>query len=220
MTTPTDAQPTDYFLEIESHFAARRGTPFLFSSKDWALLKSWSEEGIPLAVVLEAIDHCFDKRAESGRKGTISSLRYCRHAVKQTWEERKDLAVGSGGDLPELDPRGKLEALAAQLENAAELAGPDTAASLLRDAAGQVRATAGRTVPQIEEGLMAIEQALFDQLSTALGAGEWAALEREVDQLLAVYTSLQPETREKTRQANLRRLLRRRVGLPRLSLFG
>ncbi len=76
-----NSSPDDYFAEIESHFAYRRGTPFLFSGKDWALLKSWHEENIPLAVVLEAIDACFDSREKSERKGVVSSLSYCRHAV-------------------------------------------------------------------------------------------------------------------------------------------
>ena len=32
------AQP--YFEDIEAHFAARRGTPFILSAKDWVLMKS------------------------------------------------------------------------------------------------------------------------------------------------------------------------------------
>src|SRR5439155_1109448 len=47
------AQP--YFEEIEAHFAARRGTPFILSAKDWALMKSWHDEGVPLPVLLDAV---------------------------------------------------------------------------------------------------------------------------------------------------------------------
>jgi hypothetical protein len=50
----------EYFTEIESHFAFRRGTPFVLNAKDWSLMKGWAEEGIPLAVVIEAIDAVFD----------------------------------------------------------------------------------------------------------------------------------------------------------------
>jgi hypothetical protein len=73
---PPAADSDDYFLEIESRFAELRETPFVFSAKDWALMKSWHDDGIPLAIVLEAIDSCFEKRRETGRKRVISSLSY------------------------------------------------------------------------------------------------------------------------------------------------
>lgn len=214
------AESADYFLEVEAHFAARRGTPFIFSAKDWALLKSWRSDGIPLPVVLEAIDRCFDKRADSGRKGTISSLGYCRHAVKELWEERKDLAVGSESELPEHDPREKLVALASEVLQAADVSGSGAVASLLRDAATRISSAGeARTVPLIEERLMEIESDLLTRVEEAFEPDERAALEREVEDLLAGYAALKPETQKKTRDANLKRLLRRKVGVPRLSLF-
>src|SRR4029077_4734286 len=74
-----------YYLEIEGHFAARRGTPFILSSKDWTLMKKWHDDGGPLPVVIEAIDSVFEKNETSGRRKVISSLTYCRHAVKELW---------------------------------------------------------------------------------------------------------------------------------------
>ena len=81
----------DYYNEIEAQFALRRGTPFIVSAKDWALMKSWREGGVPLPVVIEAIDTVFEKNETSGRKKVISSLSYCRHAVKELWDERREL---------------------------------------------------------------------------------------------------------------------------------
>ena len=81
----------DYFLEIEAHFAQRRGTPFILSAKDWALMRKWADESIPLPVVIEAIDGVFEKNETSGRRKIISSLSYCRHAVKEwRWERRAE----------------------------------------------------------------------------------------------------------------------------------
>ena len=68
----------DYFLEIESHFAAKRATPFILNAKDWALMKKWFDDGIPLTVVIEAIDSVFEKNETSGQRKMISSLSYCR----------------------------------------------------------------------------------------------------------------------------------------------
>jgi hypothetical protein len=208
----------DFFLEIESHFAERRGTAFVFSAKDWALLKSWRDEGIPLPVIIEAIDRCFDKRAESGRKGPISSLRYCRHAVKEIWEERKDLTVGSHGELPESDPQRLLEQLQAAVQSAAADRGGAIAESL-RAAAASIAELKG-SVPQIDQRLMQVEDELIHQVLDLLPADERQAMEKELDSLLAGYAAQDPETLRKTRDANLRRLVRLRLGLPRLSLFG
>ena len=99
----------EYFTEIESHFAMRRGTPFILNAKDWALMKSWSDEGIPLPVVIEAIDSVFDKNEEKGNKKTINALSYCKHAVKELWQERKELQIGAEGVTPEEDVEPLLE---------------------------------------------------------------------------------------------------------------
>src|SRR4051794_37086765 len=90
---------SDYFLEIESHFAMRRGTPFVLSAKDWALMKKWADDAIPLPVVIEAIDSVFEKAAE--RQKRVNSLSYCRHAVTELWKERRELQVGANEAVPE-----------------------------------------------------------------------------------------------------------------------
>src|SRR6185436_7296332 len=102
----------DYFLEIEAHFASRRGTPFILNAKDWALMQAWAAEGIPLPIVIEAIDSVFEK---SEGKKTINSLHYLRHAVRDLWKERQSLQVGAHEDSPEADPTPLLEALAAAI---------------------------------------------------------------------------------------------------------
>ncbi len=61
----------DYYLEIEAHFAFRRATPFILSGKDWALMQRWRSEGIPLPIVVEAIDSVFEKNETSGRRKVI-----------------------------------------------------------------------------------------------------------------------------------------------------
>ncbi len=54
MTDPDEAEIA-YYRAVEDHFAALRGTPFLFSPKDFALLRRWWREGVPLAAVLAGI---------------------------------------------------------------------------------------------------------------------------------------------------------------------
>src|SRR2546423_2393646 len=112
----------DYFLEVEAHFAHLRNTPFILSAKDWALMQRWREEGVPLPIVIEAIDSVFEKNETSGRRKVISSLSYCRHAVKELWNDRKELQVGAGGETPEIAPQEILERLASALTASATAA--------------------------------------------------------------------------------------------------
>lgn len=195
-----------YFQDIEAHFAARRGTPFILSAKDWDLMKTWHSEGVPLPVVIEAIDSVFEKNETSGRQKKINSLSYCRHAVKELWKERKEMLVGASESTPEAAPGPLLDALAAQLETLPAAA----------PFAPRVRALAGeKSVPRIEEKLMELERELLD-----------AVIEKEdVDTIRAEIAAslagskLDEKTRARTEEANLRRLVRERFGLPRLTLF-
>ncbi len=211
-----------YFEEIEAHFGRRRGTSFVFSSKDWALMKGWHEQGVPLAIVLEAIDSCFDKREQSGRRReSISSLSYCRHAVLDLWDERKDQFVGHEGSVPEADPVAALTTLEAAIRECAE--GGDAAVRPVFDATIAEIALLERsaqTVPQVEEALVVIEDRLIARLLAAMPAESRDALVASVERELARYAMPDEDTRAKTRDANLRRQVRKAFSVPRLSLFG
>lgn len=184
---------TDYFMEIEAHFARRRGTPFVLSAKDWALMQEWSAAEIPLPVVIEAIDSVFDKKEAKGQK--VNGLRYCRHAVKELWDERRELQIGSESVSPEEDPSSRLEMLANALPAAY---------------ADRVRALRG-SVPHIEEQLMELETELIESLLP-----QAPELRAEAEALVA---GSDEKTRARSLDAHVRRLVRERFEIPRLSLF-
>jgi hypothetical protein len=188
----------DYFTEIESHFAHRRGTPFILNAKDWALMKEWAESGIPLAVVIEALDFVFDKRDAEGKK--VNALSYCKHAVKELWKERKELAVGGEATSPEENVEPLLSSLASRL--------PAVASSF----APRVLALASeRSVPRVEEQLMELEEELIASL---------LPLAPELrDEARALTSGADGKTRARTEEAHLRRLVREKFELPRLTLF-
>jgi hypothetical protein len=198
-----------YFTDIEGHFAQRRGTPFILSAKDWSLMKTWREDGVPLPVVIEAIDSVFEKNETSGRKKVISSLSYCRHAVKEIWNERRELYAGAHEVLPETDPLALLEALASELAQSA-LGAPF---------ADRVRGLASeKSVPAIEAKLLELEGELIEAV-IALAPAEAAQIQAQVDAALAGSPKMDKKIRKRTVEANLRRLIRERFGLPRLTLF-
>lgn len=198
-----------YFVEIEAHFATRRGTPFILSAKDWALMKKWHDEGVPLPVVIEAIDAVFEKNETSGRRKVISSLSYCRHSVKELWEDRKILYVGEGETSPERAPAVLLEALAQQLETST-LAAPF--ASRVRELARE------KSVPKIEERLLDLERELLDA-AVAAAPAEVEAIRSEIAATLGDTSRIDEKTLARTLEANLRRLVRERFELPRLTMF-
>jgi hypothetical protein len=196
------AVPDDYFLEIESHFAMRRGTPFILSAKDWVLMKKWADDGIPLPVVIEAIDTIFEKSAE--RKKVVNSLSYCRHAVKELWEDRKELQIGASATVPE---EGSADTLARLAAAVAPLSG-----SIADEIRGLEKEQSARA---IEDRLIEIERRLVGQLPPA----ELESMRAEVGEALAG-TRLDDKTRARTEEAMLLRIVREKYALPRLSLFG
>lgn len=200
----------DYFTEIEGHFTMRRGTPFIVSSKDFALMKKWREDGVPLPVVIEALDSVFDKAAE--RNKSVNSLHYCRHAVKELWAERRDLAVGDSASTPEQSPAAALDVLASDLD-----ASPNDVA---REFASRVRALASeKSVPRVEEALITLERELIDAILGSLSSEERAAVDAEIARAVGDPSRLSEKTRARTEEANLRRIVRERFELPRLTLF-
>lgn len=192
--------PASYFEEIESHFAQRRGTPFIVNAKDWALMQSWQQDGVPLPVVIEAIDSVFDKIAEKGSGKVVNGLSYCKHAVKELWSERRQLQVGGESAAPEEDVQPRLDALA------------DALAGTVPELAERVRGLASeKSVPRIEERLIELEQELLDTLLPQA--------EELRDEARALTSGADEKTRARTEEAHLRRLVRERFGLPRLTLF-
>ncbi len=175
----------------------------MLNAKDWALIQRWSDEGIPLPIVIEAMDMVFDRFDAEERK--VNGLSFCKDAVKKLWRERKDLQIGAQESAPEESVEPLLDALASSLETSSH---PAVAALGPR-----VRAlVAEKSVPRIEERLMELEE----ELITALAA-EAPDVHAEVARLVG--SSLDEKTRARTEAATLRRVVRERFDVPRLTLF-
>ncbi|MDQ3281119.1 MAG: hypothetical protein M3Q69_06880 [Acidobacteriota bacterium] len=188
----------DYFLEIEAHFALRRGTPFVVNAKDWNLMREWESAGIPLAIVIEAIDAVFDRQDAAQKK--VNGLSFCKHAVKELWQERRSMLIGAQDAAPEEEVLPRLEALASALSEIAP-----SFATRVRELASE------KTAPRIEERLMELEEELLAALLPS--APELR------DEARALTSGADEKTRARTEEAHLRRLVRERFALPRLTLF-
>jgi hypothetical protein len=213
-----------FYAAGEAAFVARRGTPFLLSPKDFALLKEWRALGIPIEAVESGIEEAFTRRQERGATGRINSLSYCRDAVLSAWERRSETAVGRGigrAETEAADVGERLARLARALDAVARVH-PDLTERL--DSAGRSLdrlATAGKSPGEVETSLARLDRRLAKDLHEALSGERRSRLESRVEELLAkARIKMDRETEEKTRRALTRRTLREELALPRLTLLG
>ncbi len=211
-----------YYEAAEAAFIRRRGTPFLLSPPDFALLKEWRAHGVPIEAVEAGIDEAFSRREERGAVGRVNSLSYCRDAVLEAWERRAETARGRGEGTGAVEPdvaaglAGLEAALSATRAGRPDLAKPLDAA---RGALSRLAAS-GKTAEEVEASLARLDRRLARSLYEALPEAERAGLDREVrEQLSGAIERMDAAAAEKTTKALTRRSVRERLALPRLSLL-
>jgi hypothetical protein len=210
-----------FYSAAESAFIRRRGTPFLLSPRDFALLREWRALGVTIEAVAQGIDDAFSKREERGATGKINSLAYCRDAVLSAWERRAEAAVGAGKGRSEAPPDAA-GAIAALETSLAAVAGrrADLAEQLESARRSLERLAEKRSVEEIEASLARLDKKLATALLEALPAAERDALEAAVtERLEKAGARMDAEAADRTRRALTRRALRERLDLPRLTLL-
>ena len=233
-----DAAPLNYFnyfTEIEEAFVRRRGAHLMVSPLDWALIESWKEIGIPLHIVLRAIDaafDAFDSRPHPHRK--VNSIFYCQQAVESAFEEYRRSLVGSdeaAGEATEWEfPRGAVEAY---LERAAE-----ALAAARKAADGDMAEALGRASDRLADVRASVAEGVY--LNTELLERDLTGLEALVERALVEHAppelvaaaradaklQLKPHRKamekaiyQQTFDRFVARSLREQFRVPRLSLF-
>ena len=211
-----------FYQAAEAAFIRRRGTPFLLSPRDFALLKEWRALGVPIEAIEQGIDAAFSGREQRNPRGHVNSLGYCAGAVLEVWERRAETSVGKGGGPsgPEPDIAGALGHLAESLADLAlrrpDFAGPVEAAmrSIER------LATSGKNAGETETSLARMDKGLAKVLYDALPGPERERLDAEVQTALSrANIRMEADAAERTRRALTRRMLRERLMFPRLTLL-
>ncbi|HUK11957.1 MAG TPA: hypothetical protein VLW17_01545 [Thermoanaerobaculaceae bacterium] len=209
----------EFYRAVEDHFAALRGTPFLFTPKDFALLRKWWREGVPLAAVLAGLGEVFERRRE--RDGDpVSSLSYCRHAVARHAKRLASAHTGSPGEpAPRLDVGRALASLAAQLDAPlARWQGVAGVGAVLADVRAAVAGLPADADPAaVEETLAELEFTCLEAVLAVLPPAARAEVDAEVERELAG-ARIAEEARARTHRALQLKAVRRVVGLPRLEL--
>jgi hypothetical protein len=216
-----------YATLLEEVFIAERGTPFLLSAKDWTLIRSWRERGIPADTAARAIKETFERRRARGGAGKISSVAYCENAVEERWEMERRGLVGRGDGRrdaaapPADDALARLVGALGAWEPSEGSALDSGAVSAAVDKAGQKVAALSPSAArdELEEELLSIETALTRAVKKALTEAGAARVEENVAADLGEMPGVAHAIVERTRRALERRELRRVAGLPALSLF-
>ena len=233
-----------YFSEIEDTFIRRRGKHLMLSPMDWALIEGWKERGLPLHVVVRAIEHTFDSHEAKKQKRTVKTLLYCQEEIEAQYAEWMQSRVG-GHDEPEADskqtddskspfPRAAVVAhLARSLDilgrlraergraNDGELSEAlSRASTLLTEIKDDYESATQPNARRLEDSLTGIERLLDDAIRMAVSEGELASASAEIDSQVKPYKRHMDQTAfEQTRENLLRKRLRDHFGVPRLSLF-
>ena len=217
MSGPGDDEVA-YYRAVEDHFAALRGNPFLFSPKDFALLRGWWRDGVPLAAVLAGIGEAWELRRER-EEDPISSLGYCRHAVKRHAKRLAAAHVGEAGPATGVDASSSLAFIATEILAVARRWGilPSVEA-ILNDLARAVATLPSDCGPAaLDQTLADLEFTSLDALYAALPPEFRSQIERDVDSDIGDL-QVEGDVRDRTRRALSIKAVRSLVGLPRLEL--
>ncbi|HEX2251821.1 MAG TPA: hypothetical protein VHQ65_00975 [Thermoanaerobaculia bacterium] len=206
-----DGDDHAYFQAVEEIFIGLRGAPLLLSPADWRVAQEWHRRGIPLEHVRRALEELFARRRERGTRGVVNSLRYCRKAVEDSWQDVEEMqAGGERTAAPGLDVPARLAALAAALPESL----PERAA-----AARRIRGLSGDT-EHVEAALAALDRELLERVEAALDAAGRAAVDAQVEETVAsLFGRLFAGDVDHARTRLRRQVLRRHLALPVLSLF-
>jgi hypothetical protein len=235
----------NYFTEVEEEFVRRRGKSLLVSPMDWALIESWKHAGIPLHIVLRAINRAFDAYDARPRKyRLVNSVFYCQQEVESTYAEYRHAQVGGNApsDAVKSDQQEKVSAFSrsvlleffvrsdAELSTAEQLAEAgdrpqmkdaiERARARLREIAEEVRITSSPDAESIERDLDLIDRLILESLLHAAGEEGLRALNKEAESLLKSYRrKMDRAVYEQTVTNFIARRLREINQVPRLSLF-
>ncbi len=220
--------PADFLRAVEQAFLQAHGRGLMLSARDVDRVLRWHTAGYPLHIVVDAITTCM---AEAPPR--VRGLAYAAAAVEDAvgaWRARQ-VGAREGGDdgaPPDtlLDPaaiRSAFEALLARLERAGRQQTEGAYLGVLREAWRQVRDLGARCAvhPELDpvEALAEVEHRIEALALDTLPVDVRVVVEAKVDVALAAERRVAPpDDFARTRQAQVWRAVRRRVGLPPLVL--
>lgn len=195
----TRGRPGAYARAIEEALARARGRPSLLSPRDWARVADWCARGVPLPVVLEALDEVAARMRHRG--GELRGLALVAPAVEESWR-----AVERGRPGPPTDAPASDEPAASWRRAQDSWSEEDALGRWLGEADARLEAGAATAV---------LEEELDHLLPDLAGEARVVQVSADVDRALAPFRNrMTEEAFTATRLRALRDGLRRALGLP------
>lgn len=227
VTAPAkDLNHFDYFTEIEETFVRLRGRQMIISPIDWALIDQWKDRGIPLHIVLRAIETVFRAyHQRSGNKQAVNSLAYCRPEVESQFAAWQTSQVGksaTSNDAPQTITR---ETAAAHIKNviaalrAVEMPELQDGIIYTLGLLDALESSLPDDIEAIDSALVAVEDYLATAMLDGWPADDLDRLKKEIAAQLDGYGPSDEQDRQRTFDLMLLKQMRDIAGVPRLSLF-
>ncbi|MEP7148055.1 MAG: hypothetical protein ABI857_04165 [Acidobacteriota bacterium] len=215
----------NYFTEIEDTFVRRRGKHLLLSPIDWAMIEGWQERGIPLHIVIRAIESVFDGYDKNPGPRSIKGLLYCREEVEAQFLEWTSMQAGK-----QKSNEGSIEFSPDQIEKHIETVIGDLQKSQNPDLREDIERSIVRLrelstnhsndLATADQALSDVESLLEHVLLTKLNKERLAEIEKDVASQLKPYKSqMDADAYKQTSRVMILKRLRDEEGIPRLSLF-
>lgn len=215
----------NYFTEIEDTFVRRRGKHLFLSPLDWALMDGWKERGIPLHIVIRAIESVFDvfDRQPAGTR-TIKSLFYCREEIESQYLEWLNSRVGATEDQEVSQfPRDQIaQHIQTAIEKLRTIGNDRMSEDIARAVARleELAADLNGSTESIDGTLGNIEKILDRTLLTNWDEVQLKQFEKETAAELRPYKpEMEPDVYRNTYELMVLKRLRDESGMPRLPLF-
>lgn len=220
----------NYFTEIEDTFVRRRGKHLFLSPLDWAMIDGWKERGVPLHIVLRAIESVFDvhdRLPPAQQKRTIKSLFYCREEVEAQYTEwlasqagkHTDADKGSDNEFSPQAIREHIDKVIAQLRGVT-LEDLSEGISRAIDRLVELRENVTSDAGAMDASLGDIEKLLERSILSDRDPVHLKMLEKATAAELRSYRrEMTAESYKTTFDLMLLKRLREDAGIPRLGLF-
>ncbi len=218
----------NYFTEIEETFVRRRGKNLLLSPIDWAMIEVWQERGIPLHIVLRAIETVFDGFDKKPSSRSIKGLLYCREEIEAQYDEWLKMQTGKASEISVAEPDALFsrEDVTTHITGITEFLKASTNKKMRDDfdravtRLAELQANLSDDFELIDKTLSDIESFLDRALVTNADKPHLKKLEKEIGlQLKAYKDAMEPSVYKTTFDLMLLKHLREDEGIPRLGLF-
>lgn len=217
----------NYFTEIEDTFVRRRGKHLLLSPIDWAMIEGWRDRGVPLHIVIRAIENVFDGFDKNPGPRSIKGLLYCKEEVEAQFLEWSAMQAGKVKDgstdgSQEFSAERIVEHIEKVIGELEESKNPDLREDIERaiERLRKLAAEYSNDLETADRSLSDIENLLEHSLLTKLDPVRLAEVEKDIaSQLRPFKSQMEPDAYKQTSRVMILKRLRDEEGIPRLSLF-